>query len=216
MSTKIPSAMLMGATGLVGSAALPLLAEQFDKVLLPGRRLPEQAPSNSEFIATDFTDFSVFNSQVDEAPDVLCIAFGTTIKQAGSQARFQEIDYDYPLALARWAVERGTLRVCLISAVGANAQSKVFYNRVKGALEDALYELPIRSLYILRPSLLLGPHAQRPMEHISQKLFGPIAPIMPASIRPIEAKQLAQKLVACAVKPAGEGRVILEGKSLFS
>lgn len=216
MSIRTKSAMLMGSTGLVGSMALPLLAKQYDKVWLPGRRLPEQAPSNSEFIVTDFTDFSAFDSQVDEAPDVLCIAFGTTIKQAGSQARFQEIDYDYPLALARWAVGRGTQRVCLISAVGANAQSKVFYNRVKGALEDALYELPLRSLHILRPSLLLGPHARRPMESISQKIFGPIAPILPASIRPIEATQLAQKLVDCAVKPAGEGRVILEGKSLFN
>lgn len=220
MTRKLQSAMLMGATGLVGNAALAPLAEHCHKLWLPGRRLPDNAPANSEFIETDFADFSKLDQKVDVAPEVLCIAFGTTIRQAGSQQRFREVDFGYPLALAQWAVARGTSHICLISAVGANAQSRVFYNRVKGELEEALQALPLSRLHILRPSLLLGPHGHRPMEAISQKLMGPIAPLFPAKVRPINAHQLAQTMVACALSPnkaAGEGVTsILEGKPLFS
>lgn len=215
MNISLPSAMLMGATGLVGAAALPLLAEKTAKVWLPGRRSPSALPDNAVFVPTDFVDFSTLDAQVVGTPDVLCIAFGTTIKQAGSQERFKEIDLDYPLALARWAVTRGTQRVCLISAVGANALSRVFYNRIKGELEDALSELSFRSVHILRPSLLLGAHSGRPLEQLSQVVMGPLASAFPARVRPIRAEQLARTLVACALNPQDEGRVILEGQPLF-
>ncbi|MHA7879988.1 MAG: NAD-dependent epimerase/dehydratase family protein [Saccharospirillum sp.] len=220
MTRMLQSAMLMGATGLVGNAALTPLARHCQTLWLPGRRAPANAPANSVFIETDFADFSTLDQTVDAAPEVLCIAFGTTIRQAGSQSRFREVDFGYPLALAQWAVNKGTRHICLISAVGANAQSRVFYNRVKGELEEALQALPLSRLHILRPSLLLGPHGQRPMEAISQALLGPIAPLLPARVRPIKAGQLAQTLVACALstdKAAGEAATaILEGKPLFS
>ncbi len=210
------SALLMGATGLVGNAALPLLAEQFRTVWMPGRRPPESALANSHFAPTDFSDFQALDNTVQDVPEVLCIAFGSTIKQAGSQERFREIDHDYPLALARWAVERGTRRICLISAVGADASSRVFYNRVKGELEDALRDLPLQSLHILRPSLLLGPHSGRPLENLSQWIMGPLAPVITARYRPIKAEQLARALVRCAAIRDAEGVAILEGKPLFS
>ena len=217
MTAQSPSgsALLMGATGLVGSAALPLLAEQFETVWLPGRRAPESAPENSHFVQTDFSDFQVLDDTVQDVPEVLCIAFGTTIKQAGSQARFREIDHDYPLALARWAVARGTRRICLITAVGAEASSRVFYNRTKGELEDALRELPLQSLHILRPSLLLGPHPGRPLENLSQWIMGPLAPVITARYRPIKAEQLARTLVGCASQTEATGVSILEGTPLF-
>ena len=209
------STMLMGATGLVGSAALPILAAQYDTVWVPGRRAPKAIPENARFVYTDFSDFQALDEAVTPAPNVLCIAFGTTIKQAGSQARFREIDHDYPLALARWAVAHGTRRICLISAVGADAASRVFYNRVKGELEEALQAMSLESLSILRPSLLLGPHPGRPLETLGQWVMGPMAPVLPARIRPIQAAQLARVLVRCAGSDAAIGTRILEGSALF-
>ncbi len=212
--THETSVMLMGATGLIGRHALPMLAESFDTVWLPGRRPPEPLPGNGTFIQTDFEDLSSLDTTVDSAPDVLCIAFGTTIRDAGSQNAFRRIDFDYPLALARWAQNRGTRRICLISAVGADAGSRVFYSRTKGELEDALRALPLDSLHILRPSLLLGPHKRRPMETVSQVIMGPLAPVIPAKYRPIKAEQLARRLTLCATD-GGEGTTVLEGRALF-
>lgn len=215
MNTATGDALLMGSTGLVGAAALPLLARQFSTVWVPGRRPPANAPANSAYIETNFSDLSALDTTITDAPAVLCIAFGTTIRQAGSQARFETIDKDYPLALARWALNKGTKRICLISAVGANPHSRIFYNRIKGEVEQELSALPLQSLHILRPSLLLGHHSQRPMETLSQWIFGPIAPLLPAKVRPIRAQQLAEKLVACAVNSSTQDTHILEGRTLF-
>lgn len=209
------SAMLMGATGLVGAAALPLLAKAFDTVWTPGRRAPARAPENCRFVATDFSDFSTLDAEITKAPDVLCIAFGTTLKEAGNRARFVTIDRDYPLALAKWAQARGTQQLCLVSAVGADASSRVFYNSVKGELEQTLSVMPWQSLHILRPSLLLGPHDNRPLETLGQVVMGPLAPILPARVRPIRAEQLATTLVACATDRKAQGVEVLEGKRLF-
>ncbi|MCH8552185.1 MAG: NAD-dependent epimerase/dehydratase family protein [Natronospirillum sp.] len=215
MAEPKTSALLMGATGLVGSAALPLLAQAFDTVWTPGRRLPSNAPGNSHFVETDYSDLSPLNKAIAEPPEVVCIAFGTTIKQAGSQERFATVDRDYPLALARWALGRGAQRLCLISAVGADVQSRVFYNRIKGELEQALRDMPWQSLHILRPSLLLGPHANRPLETLGQVVMGPMAPLLPARIRPIKATQLAGTMVACARDHEAKGVQVLEGRPLF-
>lgn len=209
------SALLMGATGLVGSRALPLLAQAFDTVWTPGRRPPDQPPANGRFVETDYADLSPLDAAVTEPPQVVCIAFGTTIKQAGSQDRFAEVDRDYPLALARWALAVGTRRLCLISAMGADPNSRVFYNRVKGELEQALRDMPWQSLHILRPSLLLGPHANRPLETLGQMVMGPLAPLLPARIRPIRATRLAARLAACATDSASSGVQVLEGRALF-
>lgn len=215
MHTATGDALLMGATGLVGAAALPLLSQRFATVWTPGRRPPPHSPANSAHIETDFTNLSALDDAIPNAPAVLCIAFGTTIKQAGSQAWFKIIDKDYPLALARWALQKGTRRICLISAVGASAHSRVFYNRIKGELEQELKALPLQSLHILRPSLLLGHHPHRPLETLGQTIMGPLAPLFPAKIRPIRASQLAEKMVACAIDNSAEGVQILEGRVLF-
>src|SRR5690606_3115147 len=78
-----------------------------------------------------------------EAADVFC-CLGTTIKKAGSQEAFRRVDHDYPLAAARLAAERGTGRFFVVTAIGADAKSRFFYNRVKGELEAALRALPLR------------------------------------------------------------------------
>ena len=88
--------------------------------------------------------------------DEAYLALGTTIKQAGSREAFRAVDLDANLAVTRAALGAGARRVGLVSAMGADAASTVFYNRTKGELEDALKALPLETLVIARPSLLAG------------------------------------------------------------
>jgi uncharacterized protein YbjT (DUF2867 family) len=91
---------------------------------------------------------------------IVC-ALGTTIKKAGSQASFRRVDHDYPVAAGRLGLEQGAQHFLLVSALGANARSRIFYNRVKGDVEQAIRALPYRSVTIVRPSLLLGERNDR-------------------------------------------------------
>jgi uncharacterized protein YbjT (DUF2867 family) len=152
-------------------------------------------------------DFERLESAEDAlfGDDLYC-CLGTTIKAAGSQAAFRRVDHDYVLALARRAVAAGTARLFLVSALGADARSRVFYSRVKGEAEDAVAALPFRAVHIVRPSLLLGRRQEsRPAERVGQWLgrlaaplfIGPLAPY-----RAIEAADVAAALVACAASPA--------------
>ena len=101
---------------------------------------------------------------------VLC-ALGTTIGKAGSQAAFRKVDFEYPCEVAQLANAKGARHFLLVSALGANARSSVFYNRVKGELEDAVLGLPLRSHTIVRPSLLVGDRTEtRPGEIVGAKL----------------------------------------------
>ncbi len=144
--------------------------------------------------------------------DEVYLALGTTIKVAGSQAAFRAIDFDANLAVARASLEAGARRCGLVSAMGANAKSSVFYNRVKGELEEALAQLSFEGLVIARPSLLIGNRAslgqpERPLEKVSavfMKIFGPL---IPANYRAIDAAKVARTLLART--PAAEGRVVV-------
>ena len=131
---------------------------------------------------------------------------------AGSQAAFRAIDFNANLAVARAALAAGARRCGLVSAMGANAKSSVFYNRVKGELEEALAQIPFEGLVVARPSLLIGNRGslgqpERPLEEILaifMKLFGPL---IPANYRAIDAAKVARTILACT--PAAEGRVVV-------
>jgi len=191
------SILLAGATGLVGGLCLQrLLADPaFERIVVLTRRpLPERTQqSKLEQHVVDFArlqdDAGLF--QVDQ---VLC-ALGSTIKQAGSQERFREIDYDYALQLARLGIAQGAQHFLLVSALGANRHSKVFYNRVKGELEADVRSLAYRSITIVRPSLLLGDRAQFRMgEEIGKRL----AFFVPGNCKPVQANDVAKVLVDAA------------------
>ena len=200
---------LAGATGLVGRSILEgLLADpSVQAVHVLGRRNPRVAHAR---ITGHIVDFAALPPlpPVDE----VYLALGTTIKVAGSQAAFRAIDFDANLAVARAALAAGARRCGLISAMGANAKSRVFYNRVKGELEEALAQLPFKGLVIARPSLLVGNRAslgqpERPLEKVSavfMKIFGPL---IPANYRAIDAAKVARTLLART--PSTEGRVVV-------
>jgi uncharacterized protein YbjT (DUF2867 family) len=148
--------------------------------------------------------------------DETYLALGTTIKVAGSQAAFRAVDFDANLAVARAAQAEGCRRIGLVSAMGADARSTIFYNRVKGELEEALSQLPLDALVIARPSLLIGDRTElgqreRPGERMGEKLGKLLGPLVPANLRPIAAGKVAGALLARV--PVAKGReVLLSGR----
>lgn len=200
---------LAGATGLVGRLILEgLLADpSVRSVHVLGRRRPSVAHARLTVHVVDFAALSPL-PPVDE----VYLALGTTIKVAGSQAAFRAVDFDANLAVARVALAAGARRCGLVSAVGANAKSSVFYNRVKGELEEALARLPFEGLVIARPSLLVGDRAAlgqpgRPLERVGETVSKILGPLIPANYRPIAAAQVARTLLART--PSSEGRIVI-------
>jgi uncharacterized protein YbjT (DUF2867 family) len=150
------------------------------------------------------------------APARVFIALGTTMAQAGSQAAFRAVDFDAVLAVARAARDRGATRCGVVSALGADARSSVFYNRVKGEAEAALQTLGFERLVIARPSLLDGareslgqPH--RAGEAWSLRLARPLAPLIPKAWRPIGADRVARALRLALDQPGPAVQVLESG-----
>lgn len=193
----MPTVLLAGATGLVGRECLALLLDDpaFTRIVVIARRLPQEKVGSPrlDWRVVDFTRLDAHRS-LFEVDDVIC-ALGTTIKQAGSKARFREVDHDYAVTMARLGVAAGASHFLLVSALGADASSRVFYNRVKGETERDVRSLSYRSVTIVRPSLLLGErHEFRLGERIAQRLGF----LMPGGLKPIHARTVAAALVASA------------------
>jgi uncharacterized protein YbjT (DUF2867 family) len=158
--------LLAGATGLVGSRVLALLPN----AIPVGRRATGRAGE----IVADFASLPAL------PPATVAIsALGTTIRAAGSQAAFRAVDYDAVLAFARAAKAAGVTHFIVITAVGADAGSSVFYSRVKGEVERDLAALGFARLDIVQPGLILGPRAERrPVEAFFQWLAPVLNPLL--------------------------------------
>ena len=207
-------ALLAGATGLVGQEILrALLADDtVSTVHVLARRPLGTAHPKLTVHVVDFTALPGL-PEVDE----LYLALGTTIKVAGSQAAFRAVDVDANLAAAQAAFRAGARRLGVVSAMGADSRSRVFYNRVKGELEEALGALGFEAVVIARPSLLMGERgalgqAPRPGERFGAVLAGVLRPLIPADYRPIEASAVARALLAHV--PRVRGQVILRSGAM--
>ena len=198
MTTR--SIALFGATGLVGRECLQLLLElpEFTRVVVVTRRALalEVTPQQRERLELQVIDFDhleqhAYLLRVDQ---ILC-ALGTTMRQAGSQAAFRRVDFDYPALIARVGAEQGAQHFLLVSALGANPRSRVFYNRVKGEVEASVRTLPYRCLTIVRPSLLLGKRAEL---RLGERLAAPLGWLVPRKYQPVHARDVARALVSAA------------------
>lgn len=207
--------MVAGATGLVGRAVLAVLSadKRYRAIHLVGRRAPDAArlAHNTQFHQVDFSRLPAL-PQVDD----VFIALGTTIKVAGSEAAFRAVDHDAVLALARQARNAGATRLAVVSAMGADARSRIFYNRVKGETEDALRQLGYETLVIARPSLLVGDRAAlaqptRLGERLGQLGMALFAPLIPANYRAIAASSVALAMVRTLAAGAPGTQVLLSG-----
>ena len=188
---------------------------EFEKITAITRRQISSL-SDKPFIHQAIHDFSdLENLRTNLKADVLVCTLGTTIKTAGSQEQFFEIDHNIPLALAKMAKEEGCQTFILVSSMGADAQSKIFYSRVKGQLEDALMGLGFKHLHILRPSMLLGNRQEkRPGEFIGKLIMQPLSFLIPWKYKPIQAKIVATKIREI-IPGSVPGTSIWSGKELF-
>lgn len=210
LNSTAKSVLLLGATGLVGSECLKLLASDptFERIVVLTRRpLPAPPSPRIECHQVNFDGPSSFAAYLNV--DAVICALGTTIKKAGSQEAFRKVDYEYPLMFAKLAREAGASHFLLVTSMGPDAKSRNFYLRVKGELEDAVAALGYPSLSIFRPSLLLGPRNEfRFVELISQKVLGAISFMIPRSVRPILASRVAFAIVERAKSGAVGTKII--------
>jgi uncharacterized protein YbjT (DUF2867 family) len=205
------SALLVGATGLVGGHCLDLLLadEAYDHVRTLGRRGVERRDPKLEQHAVDFERPADY-APVASAEDVFC-CLGTTIQAAGSRAAFRRVDFEYPLGVAEAAARNGAEQFLLVSSIGADPRSRFLYTRTKGELERAVAELPFAAVHIFRPSLLLGRRREhRAGERIAQALFAATSAVWVGPLRPyrgIEARAVARAMVAVAKRRASGAHV---------
>lgn len=201
--------LLAGATGLVGREILDgLLADAgVASVHAVGRRPLPQRSAKLAFRQVDFGAIPTL-----PALDEVYIALGSTIKAAGSQEAFRAVDFDASLAVARAGRAAGARHAGVVSAMGADARSALFYNRVKGELEEALAGLGFDGLVIARPSFLAGNREQlgqpeRGGEQLALRVSRWLRPLIPANYRSIEATKVAQSLLRHV--PQSRGRLVL-------
>ncbi len=199
-------AVVAGASGLVGRELLRRLLREptYARVVALTRR-PLGLDHRLVEVPAQYNDLDEVLSPVvpDEASlDAYC-CLGTTLKSAGSEAAFREVDFDFVVAFGRWATCHTARRLVVISALGADAKSRVFYNRVKGEMEDALRAMAPQTLMLVRPSLLDGERTeQRPGESLALTLTRPLRGLLPASIRPVQVNDVAQAMIDAALSTA--------------
>lgn len=201
--------LLVGATGLVGRHVLAgLLAEpRIDAVVAPTRRpLASTAPR----LRNPVVDFDALPDDADWwSVDAVICTLGTTIRDAGSQAAFRRVDFDYPLWVARHAQRHGARIYALTSAAGADAGSRIFYSRVKGELEAALAGMGFASLLLVRPGLIGGARDTfRLGERVAAGVLRLLGPVLPRRMRISPASHIARALIDGVLDPRPGCRVV--------
>ncbi len=187
-------AVILGATGLIGSHLTNILLEDdnFSEVQVIVRKPLELKNEKLKTMIFDFMDFSKLSSI---NADVLFVCIGTTIKTAGSKIAFERVDYEIPLSTAKVLKENGLETVCLVSSMGASANSSIFYSKVKGKIEEALIALNLNSTGIFRPSLLLGDRKEhRFAEKVSETLMSVFDFMIPKKYKAISAEKVASSM----------------------
>lgn len=198
-------AIIIGATGATGKSLLPLLTEhsEIERIDCFGRRNPDFSHPKLYAHQIDFARIDTWRNEVQG--DVLFACLGTTLKAAGSKEAQWAIDYKANLEFAKAARENGVHTLVLVSASGANAASRLFYQRMKGELEQAIIALNFPRLIIFRPPLLIRPNSDRLGEKIAERIFRVFNRIgMLKNQRPLAVEKLAQAMLKAALLSSHE------------
>ncbi len=194
------TAIIAGASGLIGQSLTQLLlnSKDYGQVIALVRKPLGIQHEKLKEITVNF-DHLADMEDFPKADDIFC-TLGTTIKKAGSQEAFYKVDYTYPMELAKRALKEGAQRFFLVTALGANMNSRNFYSRVKGELEDKISFLDYRTIYIFKPSLLRGNRSEnRPGERFAQAITRIIPFIGPwKKYRPIHVDKVADAMMKVA------------------
>jgi len=202
MTKSIKSAIVIGATGLVGRELLKQLnqIESCEKITAVVRHEDPKLKSLKKVQQFVLEDFLLLNDQDVNGYSHAFSCLGSTQKKAGSQQNFYNIDYEINAHFAD-LLEATSTHYVLVSAMGANVQSKIFYNKVKGELEQHIQSLNLEYASILRPSLLMGERQeQRTLEDLTQKLYQKFSHLVPDTFKykPVTASQVAHTMVEAA------------------
>ena len=210
--TRPLTALVAGASGLVGGECLQLLlaSDRYARVLVLTRRdlgAVARQPRVQQVVA-DFASLAGVADQL--AADHVYCALGTTIRKAGSQQRFREVDCEYPRRLAELTLAQGARHLSLVSALGASRDSPFFYSRVKGELEDALRGMHWPGLCLVRPSVIAGERAEsRPFERLAEYALQ----WAPRTWRPVQAREIAAAMVNTALRTP-RGLTVIESRDI--
>jgi uncharacterized protein YbjT (DUF2867 family) len=213
MEPHATTVLLAGSTGLVGKEILSLVNAdaRISEIRVLTRRTPQkpQLSNKMRILVTDYSD-------LEENPDwfnvdIVFCALGTTMKNAGSKKVFRQVDFEYPLRVAKLAKAAGARGFVLVSAAGANPNSIFFYNRVKGEVEDAIRMLGFDRFVVVRPSLLLGDRGEfRPAERLASLFSG----LAPRAWKPVHAKQVARGVIESGLGGDNGGHMIVDNSRL--
>ena len=211
------TAMVAGASGLTGSHLVKYLCENdaYEKVnIIVRQAIPYSHPK----LLTKIKNLEqVTESDFEGVEDFFC-CLGSTIKKAGSKEAFEQVDLIAPIQMAKYAKTQGAKHVLVISAMGANSHSKIYYNRVKGKMEEKLSTLSIPTVSIFRPSLLLGERQEfRLGERFGEFAMKILAPVFIGPLkkyRAIEAKQVAYSMMQKALESPSKAVEIYESASM--
>ncbi|MCP1624724.1 oxidoreductase [Pseudomonas nitroreducens] len=208
MYSKPTNILLAGATGLTGEHLLDRMLNEptVKRVIAPARRKLAEHPRLDNPIGP----LAELIPHLLQPVDTVFCCLGTTLKEAGSEEAFRSVDFDLPLALGERGLALGARHYIVVSALGADSQSSIFYSRTKGELEDALRQQGWQQLTIARPSLLLG---QREEVRLAELLAAPFSRILPGKLHGIEAIALARALWRLALEP-GKGVRVVESDEL--
>jgi uncharacterized protein YbjT (DUF2867 family) len=216
----MPTAMVAGATGLIGARLVSLLLESgdYDRVHALVRRPAGVTHERLVEHMVDFNKLSSAGGDVGPVDHAFC-ALGTTIRRAGSKEAFRRVDHDYVVAFAQLAKALGAQQLVVVSSLGADPGTRNFYLRVKGQTERDLQSLGLPRLVVLRPSLLTGDRTEfRPAERISQLLLGLTSPLLVGKlgrIRPVSDQQVAAAMLR-SVKEDGPATQVIESEDIRS
>ncbi|GAB3870512.1 oxidoreductase [Hymenobacter segetis] len=205
------TALLAGATGLIGSQLLPLLlaSERYAKVIVVGRKAVPTIHPKLVQVVTELDRLDEVRLKLI-ADDVFC-CLGTTMKQAGSKEAFFKVDFLYVVQLAALAAGNFASQFMVVSSMGADADSAIYYSRVKGEMEAAVRQTPFRAIHIFRPSLLLGERAApRLGERLGAVVLRLLRPLLRGPLlkyRPVTGATVAAAMLRAAEEDGGGTRV---------
>ena len=197
-------ALIAGGTGLIGNQLIKLLlaSNLYQKVISVGRRRLEITNNKLIQQVVNFDDLDIDIEHID---DVFC-CLGTTMKLAGTKEKFRQVDFQYPVALANWSFNHGAKHFLLVSSMGADALSNIFYNQVKGEVEQAVSRMGFSRVDIFRPSLLLGPRKDtRLAESLGKVLMLALSFIFIGPLKNYKAIE-SRKVAVAMISLADEGR----------
>ena len=193
------TAILAGSTGLIGAQVLELLLKDdaYSRIVALSRRPLGLVHPKLTNLVVDMATLEKYSAQLN-GDDIFC-CLGTTIEQAGSKEEFRKVDFEYPLSLANITRGHGAKKFLLVTALGANKHSRIFYNRVKGEVEEAIAKAGFETFHIFQPSMLLGRRLQqRRGERIAQSVMKYLGFLIPRNYKAIESANVGRAMVAIA------------------